>query len=366
MSGLPRRRRDRPTTGAIVKRVLRFDTWLDPVFDATCSARPDVRVIRRRFADPREESLRALAEAHVLHLSPAKDEVPRDWFVTAALLSHCPSLLIVSSAGAGYDTIEVDACTRAGVAVVNQAGGNAVSVAEHTLGLILAVAHRIAESDRALRTRRGFTREDLMGHEISGRVLGLVGIGHTGTRVAALGAAFGMRVLAVDPLLAADEIARRGATPVGLDDLLEQADVVSLHCPRDASTLNMISTREFARMKHGAIFVSTARGGIHDEVALHAALERGHLGGAGLDVWVAEPPPLDAALLRHESVVATFHTAGVTHEARRNVARLAAEQIVDALDGRRPPRLINPEVRDSWKPRFERLLGRMPAPWNAD
>ncbi|MNT39543.1 Glyoxylate/hydroxypyruvate reductase B [compost metagenome] len=129
-----------------------------------------------------------------------------------------------------------------------------------------------------------------------------------------------------------------------LDELLAQSDVVSLHCPLDASTRGLFGARAFAAMKPGAVFISTARGGIHDEAALYEALRGGHLRGAGLDVWQQEPPPRDAPLLGLANVVATFHPAGVTHEARRNVARSSATQLIAMLRGERPPQLVNPEV----------------------
>jgi D-3-phosphoglycerate dehydrogenase len=292
----------------------------------------------------------------VYHVSAAKDELPQEWFARADLLARCPQLLCVSSSGAGYDTVDVPACTAAGVAVVNQSGGNAASVAEHTLGLLLGVSRRMVEGDRRLRRETGYSREDVMGHEIQGKTLGVVGIGHTGSRVAALGKAFGMDVIATDPLLSAQEIERRGARAVSFAELLAQADVVSLHCPRDASTLRMMDAEAFARMKKGAIFITTARGGIHDEAALAQALRSGHLAGAGIDVWDQEPPPLDHPLLAMDNVYGTFHTAGVTHEARRNVARIAAEQIAGLLAGERPPRLVNPEVWPAYEKRRAQIL----------
>ena len=181
--------------------------------------------------------------------------------------------------------------------------------------------------------------------------MGLVGIGHVGSRVAALARALGMDVLATDPLLGAAEIASRGARPVALQDLLAQSDFVSLHCPRNAQTLRMIGAGAFARMKRGAIFINTARGGLHDEQALAQALRSGHLAGAGLDVWDVEPPPLDHPLLQMDNVFASYHTAAVTHEARANIAALAAEQIVTVLGGERPPRLVNPEVWTAFEAR---------------
>jgi len=147
---------------------------------------------------------------------------------------------------------------------------------------------------------------------------------------------------------------------VSLDELLVESDVVSLHCPRDPDTLGMMNAQAFGRMKRGAIFLSVARGGIHDEKALAEALRSGHLAGAGLDVWHPEPPHLDSPLLAMDNVVATYHLAGVSHEARRNVASMAAEQIVATLAGGRPPRLVNPEVWPAYAKRFERVFGRAP------
>ena len=132
---------------------------------------------------------------------------------------------------------------------------------------------------------------------------------------------------------------------------------VSLHCPRNESTSRMMDTQAFARMKKGAIIVTTARGSIHDEAALLTALETGRLSGAGLDVWDKEPPPLDHPLLQLENVVASYHTAGVTPEARRNMWALAAEQIVGIFKGGRPPRLINPEAWPAYAGRFEAITG---------
>lgn len=342
------------------KIVVRFNFHYDPAMAERFAREPDIELRSCDLQGPEERARAALAEAHAYQISSAKDELPQQWFATAELLGRCPRLLCVSAIGAGYDTVDVAACTQAGVLVVNQSGANAQAVAEHTLGLMLSLAKRIAENDRRLRRDRGFRREDLMGREIGGKTLGLVGIGHIGTRVAALARAFGMTVLAHDPFLTEEEVARRGATALPLAQLLERSDVVSVHCPRDAGTLRMMDAAAFAQMKRGAAFISTARGGIHDEVALLEALRGGHLGGAGLDVWDVEPPPLDHPLLALENVVATYHTAGVTHEARRNMATFSAEQVVGILKGGRPPRLINPEAWPAYARRFEALMGHPP------
>ena len=343
-------------TGAI-KRVVRSDLWIGAAFDERLAREKDLSLgIFEARGDP-AASWTVLAGAHVYHISAAKDELPKQWFACADLLARCPDLLCVSSGGAGYDTVDVAACTAAGVAVVNQAGGNAVSVAEHTLGLMLGVSRRMVEGDRRMRREIGYSREDVMGREIHGKTLGLVGIGHIGTRVAQLARAFGMKVIATDPFLSRVEIERRGATAVSFEELLAQSDFVSLHCPRDASTMGMMDADAFGRMKPGAIFVTTARGGIHDEAALARALQSGHLAGAGVDVWDREPPPLDHPLLAMDNVFATFHVGGVTHEGRRNMAAISAEQIVGLLAGERPPRLVNPEVWPAFEQRRARILG---------
>lgn len=341
----------------VQKRVVRSDLWIDRAFDQGLQGRPGISLAVFPVAGDPSIAWELLARAHVYHVSAAKDELPRPYFASAELLARCPGLLCVSAGGAGYDTVDVPACTAAGVAVVNQAGGNAASVAEHTLGLMLGVSRRMIGGDRRMRREVGYAREDVMGHEIRGRTVGLVGIGHIGTRVAALARAFGMDVIATDPLLPPDEIERRGARPVSFEALLAQSDFVSLHCPRDDSTLKLMRADTFARMKKGAIFITTARGGIHDEAALVQALDSGHLAGAGIDVWDQEPPPLGHPLLAMDNVFATFHMAGVTHEARRNVATISAEQIVGLLAGERPPRLINPEVWPAFEQRRRRILG---------
>jgi D-3-phosphoglycerate dehydrogenase len=144
---------------------------------------------------------------------------------------------------------------------------------------------------------------------------------------------------------------------VALDELIASSDIVSLHCPRNATTLGMFGAAQFARMKKGSYFVTTARGGIHDERALAEALKSGHLAGAGMDVWEPEPPALDNPLLALPNTIASFHTAGVTHEARRNIATQGSDQIVRTLRGERPARLVNPKVWDAFRARWASRAG---------
>lgn len=301
---------------------------------------------------------RALGAAHVYHASSAKDELPAQWHVNRALIERTPNLVAVSMYGAGFDTIDVDACSKAGICVMNQSGGNAAAVAEHTFGFMLGLGKRIAESDRRMRRGEQFDRGDLMGIDLAGLTLGLVGIGNVGRRVASLAHAFGMSVIATDPYVSEDEIRARGAEPVSLPALLARADVVSIHCPLDASTRGMIGAREFGAMKRGALFITTARGHIHDEEALHASLVTGHLRGAGLDVWSVEPPPASHPLMKLDNVIVTHHTAGVTHGARREMARRAAAQILDLAHGKRPVRMVNPAAWPAFKSRYERIVDR--------
>ena len=270
--------------------------------------------------------------------------------------------MIVSSNGAGFDPVDVEACTKAGVLVVNQSGGNAHSVAEHALGMLLTLSKRIIEADRALRRDRDVNRNALIGTEAQGRTIGIVGIGNVGRRIAELcKGLLGMNVLAYDPYLSRSEIAERGAQKVELDELLQRSDYVSINCPLTRESRGMIGAKQFAQMQPHAYFITTARGFIHDEDALLEALRAKKIAGAGLDVWSKEPPPPEHPLLQLDNVLASPHTAGVTREARENMGRIAAEQILDALDGKRPPRIINPEVWPLYSERFAKAFGVRPA-----
>ena len=344
------------------KRAFYVNAVAHPVFLEILSRRPDLRVDRLANDSQAATAEPVLAQAHAYQIGATRDELAPAYHGTAELLARAPNLLLISSNGAGYDTVDVAACTAAGVAVVNQTGGNKEGVAEHVLGLMLALAKRIGETDRFMRARPDISRTAFMGHDILGMTVGIIGLGNIGGRVAELcRGLFQMRVLAYDPYLSADAVAARGAEKVELDALLRAADFVSINCPRTAETLNMIGAREYALMKHSAYFITTARGGIHDEAALAEALAAKRLAGAGLDVWATEPPDPDHPLLRFDNVLASPHTAGVTHESRRNMGRFAAEQMLDMLDGKRPPRLVNPEAWERYRDRFERILGFRPA-----
>src|SRR4029077_16458188 len=191
------------------------------------------------------------------------------------------------------------------------------------------------ECDRALRAGTLRDRNDFTGREALGKTIGIIGLGNVGRRVAELcGGLLRMEAIAYDPYVDADETRRRGARKVALDELLHTADFVSINCPLTDETRGMIGAREYALMTPTAYFITTARGFIHDEAALEAALREKKIAGAGLDVWGKEPPPAGHPLLKFDNVIVTAHTAGVTREARANMGRIAAEQMLDALDGK--------------------------------
>jgi D-3-phosphoglycerate dehydrogenase len=303
--------------------------------------------------------LAELQTVDAYYVMASRDELPKPFHVNAALLAQLPGLLMVGSTGAGYDTVDPNACTEAGVLLVNQAGGNAEGVAEHAVGMMLALLKRMPEAQAAMRAGKARDRNALMGRELRGRTVGLVGIGNVGTRVAEiLRLAFSCPVLACDPYVDAATVAARGARKVEMPELLAESDVVSLHLPLAPDSRNLMSSESFARMKPGAIFVTTARGNIHDEPALHAALASGHIAAAGLDVWEQEPPPPEHPLLNLDNVIVTQHTAGVTHESRSNITRIAALAFADAANGRLPPRIINPAVVPRFAARYEAVFGR--------
>lgn len=326
-------------------RLVYFDFVQHPVFLEILGARPEVEVTKLSFAGEVAANFEVLRRAHAYQATSVKDDLPPAYMVNADLLARMPNLLVVSMHGAGYDTVDVPACTEAGVLLVNQSGGNAEAVAEHALAMMLSLLKRIPESDAWVRAGRPHRRADLLGRDLLGKTVGIVGLGNIGRRVAELTRGlFRCRVLAYDPYLDAATCAERGAEKVEFATLLAESDVVTVHCPRTPETEGMFGPAEFARMKQGAVFVNTARFGIHDEAALHEALASRHLAGAGLDVWRREPPPRDHPLLALDTVIASPHVAGVTEDSRARVAQIAAEQLLGIFAGERPPRLINPEV----------------------
>jgi D-3-phosphoglycerate dehydrogenase len=343
------------------RRVFYVKYLPSPVYQTVLATRPDVQLDRLENDSPDDQADPILSRAHLYQIGASRQIITPRFQVNAALLARMPNLLAASSNGAGYDTIDVDACTEAGVAVVNQSGGNKEAVAEHALAMMLTLSKRIVEADRQARTGQAVDRGTYIGRELNGRTLGVLGIGNVGGRLTAIcRAAFNMEVLAYDPFLTAEQVRARGAEKVELDELLARSDYVSVHCPLTKQNRRMMGAAQFARMKPEAYFITTARGFVHDEAALADALRAKQIAGAGLDVWEDEPPPHEHPLMAFDNVVVSPHIAGSTLEARENMGRIAAEQALDILDGKKPPRLINPEVWPAWRERFTRIMGFTP------
>lgn len=266
--------------------------------------------------------------------------------ISAELLAAAPYLRVIARHGVGVDNIDVAAATRRGIPVVYTPEANAISVAEHVLALMTALAKRIVEYDAATRRGAFAVRDSLRAVDLEGKVLGVVGMGRIGTAVSRKAkAAFSMRVLGYDPLLGPAELRSRGAEPV--DDLLcllREADVVTLHVPLTAQTRRLIGERELNAMKPTAMLINAARGAVVDEEALTRSLHQGRLAGAALDVFEQEPPDLRHPLFSAPNLVVTPHSAALTAECAARMAVQAAQGILDVLAGRRPAAVVNPEV----------------------
>ena len=262
--------------------------------------------------------------------------------VTEAVIAAGRNLKVVARAGIGVDNIDLDAATRAGVAVVNAPVGNTVAAAEHTMALMLALARNVPQACASMKAGQ-WQRSAFMGIEVRNKTLGIVGLGRVGSEVARRAAAFGMRLIAYDPFVAPDFAARLGVAVMSLEELLPQADFVTLHTPLTPGTMNLISGPRLALMKPGARLINVARGELVDDEALLAALEREQLAGAALDVFVNEPPG-DLPVLHHPRLLPTPHLGASTQEAQREVAIEAAEQVLDVLDGQPARNTVNASV----------------------
>jgi D-3-phosphoglycerate dehydrogenase len=343
------------------KRLVHIEPFADPVAVELLSAADDIELVQVSLSDPEDAYWERLAPALGLQAPSANyvgaERLKQGFVGSAEVIERCPDLLAMTVQGAGYDTVDVDACTAAGVLVLNQTGLGRESVAEHAFAMMIALSKQMIQADRALRRDRSWTRLDYKGSDIHRKTLGIVGLGNIGSLVARMaGSAFSMRVLAHDPYLTEAECAARGAEPRTLEALLAEADFVTVHVPLTRETAGMFGEREFAAMKPGAFFISTSRGGIHDEEALAGALRSGRLAGAGLDVWRPEPPELGSPLLAFDNVFATPHNAGCTVESYRALAEGAARQWLAVLRGRRPPRIVNPEAWPRYRRRAEAVL----------
>jgi D-3-phosphoglycerate dehydrogenase len=251
--------------------------------------------------------------------------------VSAELLEHSGKLRAIVRAGVGVDNIDVAAATRRGILVMNTPGGNTVSTAEHTIAMMLALARHIPNATSSLRAGK-WERSKLVGVQLAGKTLGIVGLGRVGREVARRAAGLDMKVIGFDPFLAPDRAAQLGIESVGdLDQLLSRCDFLTVHTPGGPENMNLIDARRFGLMKQGARVINCARGGIINEEALAAALASGHLAGAALDVFPQEPPPPDHPLVKLPNVVVTPHLGASTLEAQDAVAQEAAQLLIGFL-----------------------------------
>ena len=249
--------------------------------------------------------------------------------VNAALLEKAPKLRVVGRAGVGVDNVDMDAATRRGILVMNTPGGNAISVAEHTLALMLGLARSVPQASASIHAGK-WEKSAFSGTELRGKTLGLVGFGRVGTEVARRALALGMKVLAYDPYVMPAAARELEVEMLTLDEVLQRSDIISLHSSLSPTTEKMINAAAIAKMKKGARIINCARGELIDEAALADALRSGHLGGAGLDTFAQEPPK-NSPLIGMSNVIATPHIAGSTREAQEEVGTAIAQQVRDYL-----------------------------------
>lgn len=309
-----------------------------------------------------------LAPEDLLSLIPSYQAliVRSETKVTADVLAEAGKLRVVARAGVGVDNIDVEAATAHGIIVVNSPAGNIVAAAEHTIALLLATARNVGRADAGVKGGK-WERGKLVGVEVARKVLGIVGLGKVGMKVARMAIGLGMKVVGVDPYMSADVARQNGVETVGsLEEMLPQVDFLTIHTPLIASTLNLLGEKEFQLMKKTARVLNVARGGIYNEEALVKALDEGWIAGAGIDVFTSEPPKPDSTaekLSQHPKCVATPHLGASTVEAQENVSLDVCTQVVEVLRGGLPTAAVNaplilPEEYRKLQP-YVRLVERM-------
>lgn len=310
----------------------------DPIHEQGIAMLEHVATVRQANQDGSVPLTDQIRDAHAI--------VTRLTKVTPQLIDAAPALRAISRHGVGVDSVDVPYASSRNIPVLYTPAANAESVAEHTLGMMLAVSKMILLGDRAQRNGDFQSRTRLIGLELYGKTLGVVGAGRVGSRVARMcRAALDMHAIAYDPYLSPDDARLRGVELVpDLSALLQEADYISLHAPLTPDTQGLIGPREFSMMKPTAILINCARGGILDEEALVTALLEGQITGAAIDVWQEEPPPRDHPLFSLENVIVSPHMAAHTEEAMIRMATTLATDITRVLQGERPHFCVNPEV----------------------
>ncbi|MDA0711886.1 MAG: NAD(P)-dependent oxidoreductase [bacterium] len=281
--------------------------------------------------------------------------------VTKASLLGVDRLAMISRFGVGYDSIDVDACTQADVLLTITAGGVNYSVAEAVITFMLALSHNLVIKDRLVRTGGWHTRSAHMGSELRGRTLGIIGLGGIGATLSTMVGSFRMnRVIACDPYLSDERATELGVTRVDLDALMQTADFVSINCPLNNQTRDLIGRRELALMKPTAYLINTARGGIVNEAALFDHLRGRKIAGAALDCHEIEPVPDDYAMATLDNVILAPHAIAWTNDLFRDLGTMACQQVIDLSRGILPPGIVNQDVLD--RPGFQAKLARFRSP----
>ena len=253
--------------------------------------------------------------------------------ITAELIDAAHALKVVGRAGVGVDNVDLEAATRRGILVINTPDANTISTAEHTCAMLLSLARRIPQANQSLRSGE-WDRKTFTGSELVDKTLGVIGVGKIGRAVAERMRGFGMRIIGFDPVLSEDVARRAGVELVSMDEIFAQSDFITIHTPLNDATRGLFNRTTLPTCKRGVRLINCARGGIIDEDALLEALESGQVGGAALDVYSKEPPPVELnRLLQHPNLIATPHIAASTEEAQEKVARQITEQVILALRG---------------------------------
>ena len=252
--------------------------------------------------------------------------------VSASVMDAASRLKVVGRAGVGVDNIDLEAAKKHHITVVNAPMSTTLAVAELTFGLMLALAREIPRADSGMKQDR-WLKKELEGVELNGKTLGIIGYGRIGMELGKRAAAFGMNVIAYDPLISEDDIQQRGAEPTSIQDLFEWSDFISLHLPLNVQTRDMLGPLAFSQMKDGVRIVCAARGGIIDESALLSALKSGKVAGAALDVFSQEPPGLTETI-SHPRVIATPHIGAQTAEAQTRASEDIANEVLAALNNK--------------------------------
>ncbi|MCL5269073.1 MAG: phosphoglycerate dehydrogenase, partial [bacterium] len=266
--------------------------------------------------------------------------------VTREMLANPGKLKVIGRAGAGVDNVDVEAATARGVIVMNTPGGNTLSTAEHAISMMLALARQIPYADRTMKEGK-WDKKNIVGVEIAGKTLGILGLGKIGREVAIRMRAFDMEILGYDPFLTQETAEKLGVELADVDTVCQRADMITVHCPLNDETRGLIGAERLAMMKPAALLVNCARGGIVDEDALCDALREKKIAGAAVDVFTAEPLPADHKFRSLPNIVLTPHLAASTTEAQEKVARDIAIQVREALSGEMIRNAVNAPSLDS-------------------